>query len=87
MENYNEAFTRLKSLECPAGYLEERVQELLSIYDIADENTSITRDKSYDREGLEAYRIKFAHQAQSKIVLAKSGTEDYVVRVVDILDE
>lgn len=88
MENYSNALARIKSLECPTGGLEERMQEILSLYNVADENSiKITRDKRYDREGAQGYRIVFTNQEEpAKIILAKSGAEDYVVKVIDVID-
>lgn len=88
MDNYDNAYVRIKSLECPTGDLQERIQEILSIYDVADKNDIIiTREKSSDHDGMQAFRIDFANEKeQSKIVLAKSGAEDYVSKVFDVID-
>lgn len=89
MDNYSNAWMRIKSLECPTSDLQERIQEILADYDIADESDIlIARAKNYDREGLQAYKIDLVnHSGSAKIILTKSGTEDYVVKVFDVLDE
>lgn len=85
MKKINEAIGRIKILECPTGDLENRVEGILEDYGVADRsNVNVDRDKSLDRDEAQAYRVKIAGEGQSMIVLAKSGYDDYVAKVVDV---
>lgn len=86
MTNLKEVIDRIKILECPTGELENRVVDIFQDYGVANKNEiTINRDESLDREGAEAYNAKISgNRADSVIILAKSGLDDYVVKVVDV---
>ena len=86
MKNLNNAVERIKILECPTGDIENRVTGILEDYGVANKNDiSVNRDKRYDTDGTEAYNIKLSKNTEeSIIVLAQSGYDDYVAKVVNV---
>jgi hypothetical protein len=85
MNKIDEAFNRIKILECPTGDLENRVTGILEDYGIANRsNVNIDSDTSLNRDDAQAYRVKISSEGQSFVVLAKSGSDDYVVNVIDV---
>lgn len=85
MSKIDEAFNRIRVLECPTGDLENRVTGILEDYGIANRsNINIDRDNSLNRDEAQAYRVKIANKGQSFVVLAKSGSDDYVANVIDV---
>lgn len=88
MNKIDEAINRISILECPTGDLENRVAGILEDYGVADRNAVIIdKDNSLDRYEAQAYRVKITGEGQSIIVLAKSGSDDYVAKVVDVYFE
>jgi hypothetical protein len=85
MSKIDAAVERIKILECPTGDVEKRVAGILEDYRVANgSEISVGRDESYDRDGAEAYRARFSGDVgKSIVVLAKSGYDDYVAKVVD----
>lgn len=85
MERLEDAIERIKILECPTGEVENRVAGILEDYGVAGRNEiDISRDEKYDRDGAEAFSAKIrGSEGQSIVVLAKSGLDDYVAKVVD----
>lgn len=84
MNKIDEAIDRIRILECPTGDLENRVAEILEDYRVANgSKVSIRRDSKLDKDEAEAYRVEMP-EGQSIVVLAKSGYDDYVEKVVDV---
>lgn len=85
MINLEEAIDRIKILECPTGELEDRVVNIFEEYNIANKNEiNINRDEQLDKDGAQGYRAKIANDTdQSVTILATSGLDDYVAKVVD----
>ena len=79
------AIQRIKRLECPTGDVEHRVAGILEDYEVVNKGQAvINRDTHFDREGVVGYStIIPGDNIQSLVVLAKSGLEDYVAKVVD----
>lgn len=84
MKKIEEAKNRIRILECPTGDLENRVTEILEDYGFAESKVNIGRDNSLDSDEAQAYRVKISDEGQSFVVLAISGYDDYVAKVVDI---
>lgn len=85
MQKIDEAIDRIRILECPTGDLENRVTEILEDYGAADRNNvSVNRDKNFDRDEAQAYRIEIMGEEQLIIMLAQSGYDDYVAKVTDV---
>lgn len=88
MNNMNTAIERIKSLECPTGELENRVAGIIEDYGISIRSkVNIHRVRNLDRDEAQAYQVQIAGEEQSVIVLARSGLDDYVARVVDVYSE
>lgn len=85
MSRLDAAVERIKTIECPTGEVEYRVADILDDYGIANRNDIfINRDNSLDRDGAEAYCTNISGRMEKSIViLAKSGFDDYVAKVVD----
>lgn len=85
MSKLDAAIERIRILECPTGDVEIRVAGILEDYKIANRNDIVVaRDEDYDRDGAEAYRAIISEgEKKSIVVLAKSGYDDYVAKVVD----
>ncbi|MFZ5967800.1 MAG: hypothetical protein ACOYVK_11590 [Bacillota bacterium] len=85
MPKLTDAIERIKILECPTGDLEKRIVGILQNYKIAEGNqVSVNRDKRFDRNGVEGYHARISgDNEQSIVILAKSGMDDYVAKVVD----
>lgn len=85
MGKIDKAINRIKILECPTGDLENRVAGILEDYGVANrKKVNVNRDSYFDRGEAQAYRVEIADEGQSIVVLAKSGEEDYVAKVVDV---
>ncbi len=86
MNKMDEAIDRIKTLECPTGEVENSVALILEDYGVADsDKVYVNRDNRLDRDEAEAYRVKIAGGGQTFVVLAKSGYDGYVAKVVDVL--
>ncbi|SNS96512.1 hypothetical protein SAMN05446037_103027 [Anaerovirgula multivorans] len=85
MAKLEDAIGRIKRLECPTGDLGYRVAGILEDYEIANSNeVTVNREERLDRDGAEAYRAKIPSNTEKSImILAKSGSEDYVAKVID----
>jgi hypothetical protein len=81
----DEVLDRIKNIECPTGHVEEWVSNAFKDYGFReDENLTVNRDKSLDKNGLYAYRAHVDSMGnQSLILFAKSGMDDYVAKVVE----
>ncbi|WP_346930163.1 hypothetical protein [Clostridium sp.] len=86
MENLDRAIDRIKILECPTGELENRVADILDDYRVADKNKiTINRARQLDADGAAAYSAKISSNSpQSFTILAKSGLDGYVDKVIDV---
>lgn len=85
MSKIDEAIDRIKILECPTGEIENRVAGILEDYGVADKSkVNINRERSLDQEEAQAYRVNLAGN-RSFVVLAKSGLDDYVAKIVDVI--
>lgn len=86
MENIISAIERIQRLECPTGELENRVAEILESYQIASRGEIlINRKEQLDQDGAEAYCVEIGKRNKEFItILAISGSEDYVAKVVDV---
>lgn len=84
MNKINKAINRIRRLECPTGEIEKSVALILEDYGIAGKSeVNIDRDNTLDRDEAQAYRVKITGEDQSIVVLARSGYDDYVAKVVD----
>lgn len=85
MESLENAVERIKRLECPTGEVENRIAGILDDYGVAGKNEiRVKRNSVYDREDAQAYTIDLSgEEGRSVVVLAKSGMDDYVAKVVD----
>lgn len=86
MANLEKAIDRIKILECPTGKLEDRVTQIFEDYNVANRNEIIiNRDEQSDKNGAKAYIANISSNTdQSITVLATSGLDDYVAKVVDV---
>jgi hypothetical protein len=85
MSKMNDAMERIRILECPTGELENRVAEILEKYGVAERNeVNLNRVGNLDQDEAQAYSVKVTGENQSFVVLAKSGLDDYVAKVVDV---
>lgn len=86
MSKLEEAIERIKKLECPTGDLGLRVAGILQDYKVANSNeVELKRDERFDKDGAEGFSTEIPNnQGESMIVLAISGSEDYVAKVVDV---
>ncbi|WP_027624936.1 hypothetical protein [Clostridium lundense] len=88
MGRIDKAINRIKILECPTGDLENRVAGILEDYGVANrKKVNVNRDSYFDRDEAQAYRVEIPGENQSIVVLAKSGEEDYVAKVVDVYNK
>lgn len=86
MSNIENVIERLKIMECPTGYVENKVIDIFVEYDIANKNNILVRrDESFDNQSVEGYRIDVSSDIPLSIgILCKSGEDDYVAKVVDV---
>lgn len=83
MNKLNEAIQKIEKLECPTGELELHVSGILSDYGLTEYNVkSLKRDEKFDTEEAQAF---CADTKNGKlIVMASSGMDDYVAKVVNV---
>ncbi len=86
MTHLEKAINRIKMLECPTGELENRVIDIFEEYQVADKNEiTIDRVRRLDKDGTKAYSVKLSNnEGISVILLAKSGLDDYVVKIINV---
>jgi hypothetical protein len=86
MTKLEDAIERIRILECPTGDLEYRVARILDDYGVANKNEiTVNRNERFDRNGAQGYSAKISNnEEQSIVVLAQSGLDDYVAKVVDV---
>ena len=85
MAKIDDAIKRMKVLECPTGDLENRLAGILENYEVANRNEiTVNRAEQYDRDEAQAYNVKILNDnTQTIVILAKSGIDDYVAKVID----
>lgn len=85
MSKIEDAIQSMKILECPTGEVENRIVGILEDFGVA--NKSDIEVERYDGlviNGAEGFCVKIAgDKNQSIMVLASSGLDDYVAKVVD----
>lgn len=88
MKKIDEALDRIRTLECPTGELENRVAEIIEDYGVANKDkVKIKRDNGFDKDEAQAYRVEIPGEGHSIEVLAKSGFDDYVAKVVEVYNK
>lgn len=85
MTKIEDAIERIKILECPTGKVENRIAGILEDYGVASRSeVEVKRNKGLDIDGAEAFSVKIlGDNNQSIVVLANSGMDDYVAKVMD----
>jgi len=84
MENLKNAIERLKVMECPTGQVEGKIAGILEEYQVANKTgIEVIRDEASDVNEAQAYVAKI-NGSKTVTVLATSGTDDYVAKVVDV---
>lgn len=85
MNNIEGAIERIKGLECPAGDIKSRVRGILKDYEVANRSEiTVSRDHRLDKKGARGYNAKITRENGLDIaVVAVSGMDDYVVKVID----
>lgn len=85
MDNIEGAIERIRVLECPAGDIKSRVRGILKEYEVANSSEiTVSRDHRLDKKGARGYIARITRDKGMDIaVLAVSGMDDYVAKVVD----
>jgi hypothetical protein len=85
MSKIQDAVERIKILECPTGEVENRIAGILEEYGVASRSeVEVERYEGLNINGSEGFCAKISgEKKQSIIVLANSGMDDYVAKVVD----
>lgn len=84
MENLKDAIERIKILECPTGEVENRIVGILEDYEVASRNDiEVVRNEDADKNGAQGYIAKVKGN-ETLTVLATSGMDDYVAKVIDV---
>ncbi len=85
MDKMDEALTRLRRLECPTGDLEKSVALILEDYGVANmDDVKVKRYNGMNGDDTQAYKVDISGTGQSFLLLARSGFDDYVARVLDV---
>lgn len=85
MENLDGAMESIKVLECLTGDIKSRIRDILKEYEIANRSEIIvSRYHRLDKNGARGYSAKITRDKGLDIaILAVSGMDDYVVKVID----
>ena len=85
MENLEGAMERIKDLECPTGDIKNRIRNILKEYEVANRSEIIvSRYHRLDKNRARGYNAKITRDDGLDIaILAVSGMDDYVVKVID----
>jgi len=85
MSKIQDAMERIKILECPTGDVENRIAGILEDYGVANKSeVEVERYEGLDINGSEGFCVKIpGDNKQTIMVLANSGMDDYVAKVVD----
>jgi hypothetical protein len=85
MSKIEDAIERIKNLECPTGDEENRIEEILVDYGIANKNEIEIKKSETLNDGATEFCANISgNKNQSIIVLATSGMDDYVAKVKDV---
>ncbi|MBC8061704.1 MAG: hypothetical protein H7Y18_13695 [Clostridiaceae bacterium] len=85
MSKIENAIERIKMLECPTGQVENRITGILEDYGVANRSeVEVKRYEELNINGAEGFCAKISgDKNQTIIVLANSGMDDYVAKVMD----
>lgn len=84
MENLKDAIERLKVMECPTGQVERKIAGILEEYQEGNKSgIEVIRDESSDANEAQGYVAKI-NGSKILTVLATSGMDDYVAKVIDV---
>lgn len=84
MSNLNQAVERIKRLECPAEEVESRIEAILLEYGVPAVSP-VKNEAVFEADGAHLYSAEIkGRNYHSLFVLAKTGEEDYVAKVVDV---
>ena len=85
MSKIQDAIERIKILECPTGKIENRIAGILEDYGVAFRSEiEVEKYEGLDINGAEGFSVKIPGvNNKSIIVLANSGMDDYVAKVID----
>jgi hypothetical protein len=85
VDKMDEALTRLRRLECPAGELEKTVALVLEDYGVANmDDVKVSRYDGMNEDNTQAYRVDISGTEQSFMLLTRSGYDGYVSKVLDV---
>lgn len=86
MSNLDDAVKRIKELECPTGDVQNRIAQIIVSYEAADiHQVTVNREEELDEDGAQAYIARMSNiEDKDIVVLATSGIDDYVAKVVDV---
>jgi len=86
LSKIDDAIERIKILECPAGEVENRIAGILKEYRVSNNSeVEVERYEGLVINGAEGFSVKIpGDKQQSIIVLANTGMDDYVAKVVDV---
>jgi hypothetical protein len=86
MTNMKDAIERIKILECPTGHVESRIADILEDYEVGSKrDIEVIRDEQCDKNEAKGYTAKIKGN-KTLTVLATSGMDDYVAKVVDVYE-
>lgn len=84
MENLKNAIERLKVMECPTGQVERKIAGILEEYEVGNKGSiEVIRDEASDANEAQGYVAK-VNGSEILTVMATSGADDYVAKVVDV---
>ena len=85
MGNLENAIAEIKVLECPTGDIKSRVRGILKDHEIAHgTEITVSRNHMLDKNGARGYSAKITRDDGLTInVLAVSGMDDYVTKIID----
>lgn len=85
MSKIEDAIEKIKILECPTGEVENRIAGILEDYGVANRSeVEVERYEGLVINGAEGFCVKIpGDKNQAIMVLANSGMDDYVAKVVD----
>jgi hypothetical protein len=85
MSKIEDAIEKIKILECPTGEVENRIAGILEDYGVANRSeVEVERYEGLVINGAEGLCVKIpGEKNQTIMVLANSGVDDYVAKVVD----
>lgn len=85
MSKIEDAIEKIKILECPTGEVENRIAGILEDYGVANRSeVEVERYEGLVINGAEGFCVKIpGDKNQAIMVLANSGMDDYVAKVMD----